>query len=144
MRARVESSDLRMKNATGAPRSWEAGVAATSFDAVLTASQGQTGGNVRIEARQVKGQVGKTKIGGDIVAQLAVASPAETRAAGVSGVVLAHDVTMSKGEHRIDGWWAQLNLDHANLDTSRNFDVTANAQARVQNGLPVLYLLSSA
>ena len=143
MQARIDSIGLDLKNAGGPPRSWQARVASTSVDMVLAGTEGQTGGNVRIEVNHANGQVGKTKMGGDIVAQLAMASANDPRTADISGVVLAHDVTMSKGENRIDGWWAQVNLEHATLDTNRNFDIVAKGQARVQNGLPVLYLLSS-
>jgi len=143
MQARIDSIGLALRNAGGPPRSWQAHAASTSIDMVLAGTEGQTGGNVRIDVKQANGQVGKTKMGGDLVAQLAVASGDEPRTADISGTILAHDVTLSKGESRTAGWWAEVNLEHATLDTSRNFDIVAKGQARVQNGLPVLYLLSS-
>jgi hypothetical protein len=82
-------------------------------------------------------------MGGDVIAQLAVVTPGSPGTADVSGTVLARQVNLRRGKQRVDGWWAQVNLDHAAFDTSRNFDLIARAKARVQNGLPVLYLLES-
>jgi hypothetical protein len=87
--------------------------------------------------------VGKTKMSGEIIAQLAAVLPGNLRTADVSGVVLARDVSLRRGAARVDGWWTQIDVQQASFDTSRNFDLAAKAVARVQNGLPVLYLLTS-
>jgi hypothetical protein len=142
MQARIDAERLQMTNAGGPPRSWRAFAPATSVDMVLTDDNGKSGGNVRIEAKRVGGQVGTTQMGGDIIAQLALVTPGSPGTADVSGTVLTRNVSLRRGAARVDGWWAQINLDHAAFDTSQNFDLIARAHARVQNGLPVLYLIS--
>jgi hypothetical protein len=143
MQARIDVDGLQMINAGGPPRSWRAFLPATSVDMVLTSDNAQTGGRVRVESKRVGGQVGSTKVGGDVIAQLAVVTPGGPGTADASGTVLARNVSLRRGVQRVDDWWAQVNLQHAAFDTTRNFDLTARAEARVQNGLPVLYLLSS-
>jgi hypothetical protein len=139
----ISWSRLFLKNAGGAPQSWHASVPAAMISGVLTQQAEQIGGHVRVEARKASGQVGRTKFSGDIVAQLAAVSSKYPLAADVSGAVLASNVGLDKGDRQVRGWWTQLTLGHVHVGLGESVELEAKGRARLQNGLPILYVLSS-
>jgi hypothetical protein len=142
--ARMEASSLALKNAGGPPKSWQADVGSTSIDAKFAMTGGKMAGPVRFEARALRGVVGKTRIGGDIIAQLDVRSGDDAhRIADVAGVVQARAVALSNERFKVDDWWAQFNVDGMHVDTRRDFDFAGKVQARVRDALPVLNILAS-
>src|SRR6185369_10632758 len=94
--ARLDSSKIRLKNGVGAPKSWQADATATSIQTALAIVDGEVRGPLRADVRQIVGQVGKTKIGGDVVVSLDLRSKDEShRTADVTGVVQARKVALS-------------------------------------------------
>ena len=142
--AKLDSSDLSMKNEGGAPRGWQADVKSIALTTELSLGQTSTQGPVRLEVKSATGQIGQTKVSGDLVADLAVSSPHKARAtAEVSGRVQARSVVVATKQRTMEGWWANFDLDRARLDTRENFDLSGKIKARFRDGLPALYVLAS-
>jgi len=99
---------------------------------------------LRIDIKQIAGQVGKTKIGGDVVVSLDLISKDEShRTAEVTGVVQARKVALSSKQHHTDDWWAEFKIDSAHVDTRQNFDMAGKVRASFRDGLPALNVLAS-
>jgi hypothetical protein len=64
-------------------------------------------------------------------------------AADVRGAIKLRDVRFASGDHKVESWWADIDVSRARLDPAHNFDASARVEAKLQNGLPVLYLLTS-
>jgi hypothetical protein len=142
--AKLDANGLDMKNAGGAPRGWQADVESIAVTADLTLGDKSAQGPAHIEIRNVTGQVGKTKMRGDMVAHLVLSSPNEARrTADVSGRVQARNVALVTKDHTIEGWWASFDLDRARLDARQDFDLTGKVKAKFRDGLPALYILAS-
>jgi hypothetical protein len=143
-RRQADANDLRMKNAGGAPRGWQADVKTIALTADFALGATRTQGPVRFEMRSSSGQVGQTKLRGDVVAVLTLSSPNERRAtAEVSGRVQARNVVVVTKDRTLEGWWASFDLDRAHLDARENFDLSGKVKAHFRDGLPALYILAS-
>jgi hypothetical protein len=142
--ARFDLSKLHLKNGVGAPRSWQADVGSTSVDTTLAITGGSADGPVHIEVKQVTGQVGRTRLGGDLVADIAlVSNDASHQTADISGLVQARHVALSGGRQDTDDWWANLTLHRAHLDVRENLDAIVKMRAQFRDGLPALQALVS-
>ena len=142
--AQLDSSKIRLKNGVGAPKSWQADATATSIQTSLALADGEARGPLRVDVKQIIGQVGKTKIGGDLVASLNLLSKdASHRTADVTGVVQARKVALKSKQHQTDDWWADFKIDSAHVDTRQNFDVAGKVRASFRDGLPALNVLAS-
>jgi hypothetical protein len=142
--AKLDASEVDMKNAGGAPRGWEANVASVAATTALALNDKNAQGPARIDIRNASGQVGRTRVRGDLQAELALSSPNSAhRRADVSGVVQLRDVALATKEHNVEGWWARFDLDRAKFDMSRDFDLTGKVKAHFRDGLPALYILAS-
>lgn len=142
--AKLDASELDMKNAGGAPRGWESDVASIALTADFALGEKRAQGPARLEIRNATGQVGKTKMRADMLATLNVSSPIEAfRTADVSGRIQARNVTLVTKDHTIEGWWANFDLDRARLDARENFDLSGKIKARFRDGLPALYILAA-
>lgn len=142
--ARLDSSKIRLKNGVGAPKSWQAVAAATSIQTSLSLAAGQLQGPLHIDVQRILGQVGKTQIGGDVVASLDILSKDEShRTADVTGVVQARKVALASAQHHTDDWWAEFKIDSAHVDTRQNFDMAGKVRASFRDGLPALHVLAS-
>ncbi|HEX9294837.1 MAG TPA: hypothetical protein VF881_03355, partial [Polyangiaceae bacterium] len=143
--ARIDSTKIRLKNGEGAPRSWQADATATSIQTSLSLADGEVRGPVRLDVQQIVGQIGKTQIGGDIVASLDLLSKDEShRAADVTGVVQARNVLLNSRQHHTGDWWAEFKVDSAHIDTRENFDMAGKVRVSLRDGLPALNALASA
>jgi hypothetical protein len=142
--ARLDSTKIRLKNGVGAPKSWQAVATATSIQTSLALVDGEARGPVRIDVQKIVGQVGKTQIGGDVVASLNLLSKDPShRTADVTGVVQARNVDLSSQQHHTDDWWAEFKIDSAHVDTRQNFDLAGKVRASFRDGLPALNVLAS-
>jgi hypothetical protein len=142
--AKLDASELDMKNAGGAPRGWEAQIGSIAANTELALDAKRAYGPARIDIRDASGQVGKTKVRGDMLATLNLSSPSEAlRTADVSGRIQARNVVLATKEHTIEGWWANFDLDRARLDMRQDFDLRGKVKARFRDGLPALYILAS-
>jgi hypothetical protein len=143
--ARLDSSKIRLKNGVGAPKSWQADATATSIRTSLEVVDGEVRGPLRADVRQIVGQVGGTKLGGDVVVSLDLRSKDEPhRTADVTGVVQARRVRLSSKQHHTEDWWADFQIDSAHIDTRQNFDMAGKVRASFRDGLPALNVLASA
>jgi hypothetical protein len=141
---KLDASDLEMKNAGGAPRGWQADVASIAATTELAFGEKKTQGPAHLDIRNATGQVGKTKVRGDLVAHLTLTAPNEAlRTADVSGRVQARNVALATKEHNIEGWWASFDLERARLDMRQDFNLRGKVKARFRDGLPALYILAS-
>jgi hypothetical protein len=75
--AKLDASELDMKNEGGAPRGWEADVGSIALTADLALGDKRAQGPARIDIRSATGQVGKTRVRGDVLATLNVSAPKE-------------------------------------------------------------------
>ncbi len=142
--AKLDSTKIHLKNGVGAPKSWQADATATTIQTTLALAGGVVHGPVRIDVKRIIGQVGSTKIGGDVVASLDVVSKDDShRIADVTGVIQARNVDLSSRQHTTDDWWAEFKIDSAHLDTRQNFDMAGKVRARFRDGLPALNVLAS-
>ncbi len=142
--ARLDSTKIRLKNGVGAPKSWQADATATSIQTSLSLADGEVRGPVYIDVQQIVGQVGKTQIGGDLVASLDLLSKDESlRTADVTGVVQASNVLLNSTQHHTDDWWAEFKVDSAHIDTRQNFDMAGKMRVSLRDGLPALNALAS-
>jgi hypothetical protein len=142
--ARVDSSKIHLKNGVGAPKSWQADATATTIRTSLSIADGHVRGPVRVDVQQIVGQVGKTKIGGDVMASLNVLSKDEShRTADVTGIVQARKVALASQQYHTDDWWADFRIHSAHVDTRQNLDMAAKVRARFRDGLPALNALAS-
>jgi hypothetical protein len=142
--ARFDLSKLHLKNGVGAPRSWQADVGTTSVDTTLAIADGSAAGPVHVDVKQVTGQFGKARLGGDLVADIAlVSNDASHRTADISGLVHARHVALSGGRQETDDWWADLTLHRAHLDVREDVDASVKMRAQFRDGLPALRALVS-
>jgi hypothetical protein len=142
--AKLDANDLDMKNEGGAPRGWEAKVTSVAATTSLALDDKIAHGPARLDIRNATGQIGKTRVRGDIAALLNLSSPNTLhRTTDVSGTVDVRNVAMATKEHEIEGWWARFDLNRAKLDMSRDFDLAGKVTARFRDGLPALYVLAS-
>jgi hypothetical protein len=142
--AKLDASDVDMKNAGGAPRGWEVKVASVAATTTLALDDKRAYGPAHIEIHNASGQVGRTRVRGDFLAELALSSPTSAhRTADVSGVVQLRDVALATKDHNVEGWWAKFDLNRAKLDVSRDFDLAGKIKAQFRDGLPALYVLAS-
>jgi hypothetical protein len=142
--AKLDANKLEMKNAGGAPRGWQAEVGSVVATADLTLGEKRAQGPLHLEIRNATGQVGKTKMRGDLLATINVSSPNEAlRTADVSGRIQARNVGLVTKEHTIEDWWANFDLERARLDIRRDFDVAGKVKAHFRDGLPALYILAA-
>jgi len=142
--AKLDSTNLSMKNAGGAPRGWEADVKTIALTADLALDKTSAHGPARLEVKSATGQVGQTKVNGDVVAALTLRSPNEKRAtAEVSGKIQARNVALTTKTRTLEGWWANFDLDRAHFDARENFDLSGKIKAQFRDGLPALYILAS-
>jgi hypothetical protein len=142
--ARLDSTKIRLKNGVGAPKSWQADATATSVQTALAVVDGEVRGPMRVDVQRIVGQVGKTKIGGDVVVSLDLRSKDERhRTADMTGLVQARKVALSSEHHHTDDWWADFKIDSAHVDTRQNFDMAGKVRASFRDGLPALNVLVS-
>ncbi|MET0595805.1 MAG: hypothetical protein ABW133_24110, partial [Polyangiaceae bacterium] len=142
--AKVEAKTVDMKNQGGAPRGWEAGVGSVLVTADLAVNDKNAQGPARIEIKDAGGQVGKTRVNGDLVATVTITAPNKSlRTAEVTGKVQAQNITMQTKDRSIDNWWAHFDLDRAKVDIRQDFDLSGKVRARFRDALPALYILAS-
>jgi hypothetical protein len=141
---RLDASDLDAKNEGGAPRGWEAKVTSVAATTSLALDDKEAHGPARLDIRNATGQIGKTRVRGDVVAVLNLSSPNTLhRTTDVSGTVDVRNVAMATKDHDIEGWWARFDLNGAKVDMSRDFDLAGKVKAQFRDGLPALYILVS-
>jgi hypothetical protein len=141
--AKIDAKALDMKNQGGAPRGWEADVGSVILTTELALTEKNAAGPAHLTIKDARGQIGKTKVRGDIVAALAVNSPNQAhRTAEISGAVQARNIDMATKDRNIEGWWAHFDLDKAKLDMRQDFDLAGKVKARFRDGLPALYILA--
>jgi hypothetical protein len=141
--AKLDATDLDLKNEGGAPRGWEAEVDAITMTTDLALGEKRAIGPARLDVHNAKGQVGKTRVRGDMFAALNVSAPTSAlRTADVTGRVQARNVAVATKEHNVEGWWANFDFERARLDIRHDFDVIGKVKARFRDGLPALYILA--
>jgi hypothetical protein len=141
---KLDASDLDMKNEGGAPRGWEAKVSSVAVTTSLAIDDKVARGPARLDILNATGQIGKTRVRGDVLAVLNLSSPNTLhRTTDVSGTVEVRNVAMATKEHDIEGWWARFDLNRTKVDMSRDFDLAGKVKAEFRDGLPALYILVS-
>jgi hypothetical protein len=142
--AKLDANKLAMKNAGGAPRGWQADVGSIAATADFSLGDKRAQGPAHIDVRNAMAQVGKTRVRGDMTANLTVSAPNEALGtADVSGRMQVRDVSLATKENTLEGWWANFDFDRARLDTRQDFNLTGKVKARFRDGLPALYILAS-
>jgi hypothetical protein len=63
--------------------------------------------------------------------------------AELNGGVELRDVRFSSGDRNVEAWWADVRVSRARLDVAHGLDGAARVDAKLRDGLPVLYLLAS-
>ncbi len=61
----------------------------------------------------------------------------------MNGGVQLRDVRFTSGDRRVDGWWADVRIEAARVDVAHHGDGGAHVEAKLRDGLPLLYLLAS-
>jgi hypothetical protein len=142
--ASLDASGVHLKNATGPPRSWQADAGSLSLKATLAMNDQSVLLPLRVDVQRVSGQVGKTRVEGDVAAHLDISSAdSSRRTADLSGVIQTKHVKVSSGSRQVNGWWADFQLDRMRLDSRQDFDLFGPVHARFRDGLPALYVLAS-
>gem|GEM_PF-1325556 len=141
--AHVAARDLVLKNAGGAPRSWQADVHALDVDGELAQTTEIVRGPLRVQMSGIAGQVGTTKLAGNLSAALKVAARRGATTFGVSGDVSARKVIVSSGSREVRDWWANLRVSQAEVQLASGVNLRAAVQGSLQNALPALNLLTS-
>jgi hypothetical protein len=136
----LQTTGLRLKNAGGPPRGWQTEAASLVLDTAWT----RNGGRVGLEIGDTRSQVGRTRLVGNLAANLRVTSAdASHRTADVSGSVRTTDVAIESRQRSVSGWWATFDLDRVHVDARQDFDFNGKLHARLRDGLPALYALAS-
>jgi hypothetical protein len=63
--------------------------------------------------------------------------------AELNGGVQLRDVRFTSGDRNVEGWWADVRVAGARVDVAHHLDGGARVEAKLRDGLPVLYLLAS-
>jgi len=61
----------------------------------------------------------------------------------LSGLIQLRDVGVAMGEHKVDGWWADVALQGTRVSAAHGIDATGRVEAKLRDGLPALYMLAS-
>jgi hypothetical protein len=140
---RLGSHDLRLRNAGGAPKGWQADATSLELTTVLSGHD-HVEGPARMVLHGATGQAGKTKLAADLTADLRIRSAENShRIFDLAGIVRARDVAVGSHQRNVAGWWADFDLDRLHIDTRQDFDFNGRVRAKLRDGLPALYVLAS-
>jgi hypothetical protein len=138
----IDASDLRLRSSGGPPKGWKADVASVAARTTFRLDEKGMVGPARIEAHRLVGQVGKTRVGGDLSAalELDLREPSY-RVADASGKVQLRNVSVRTPAREVTDWWANIELRKTQLDARRDFDLEGHVGLQVKDALPALYAL---
>ncbi len=105
---------------------------------------GPIAGPVRLFLRGARAEMGTTKLIGDAVVDLRVASvDRKTQSGEVSGAIRVRDADIATGDRHVEKWWGTLNIERTRLALKDGLDVDGAMTTSMKDGVPLLFALSA-
>ncbi len=140
--AHAELDRLELDSRKRAPRGFQVRVPKTKVAARLRERDGRISGAVELSAKRARGRFGEVPVALDLDTKLTLeALDTKFEQATLGASLRVTNASTEVEGSRVEGYWANVDLERARLSTGKNLELAGIFSARLRDGVPGLLLL---
>ncbi len=138
---KASAETVRIRNDGEPSKRWSVEVPQARVSARLQGDR--FAGPVSVIATGAKASVGAVGTKFDLSVDVrSEAGDVDARETTIAGNIDVRNASLSKGERRVDDWWANVHFDRMRLRLERGLEFSGRLSARLRDGLPGLLVLA--
>jgi hypothetical protein len=122
---------------------WDVDAKQALFQSELDWGDVPIAGPVRLFLRGARAGMRITKVNGDAVVDLRLASvDRKSRSGEVSGTIRVKNADIATGDRHVEKWWGALNLERTRVSLDNDVSLDGSMTTTLKDGVPLLFMLS--